>query len=99
MKYAGLAVRECCGMLAERRASPARFYADELNPLVIDEGIEDPRGIGTTANAREHVIRQSPLDLHALRPRLVADDALEIPHHHRKRMRPGDRANDVMRVL
>ena len=40
-------------------------------------------------------VRQAPLGFAHLRARLAADDRLEIAHHHRIRVRPGDGADAV----
>ena len=40
-----------------------------------------------------------PYSFEHLRARLAADDRVEIAHHHRVRMRSGDGADDVERVV
>ena len=46
-----------------------------------------------------HDIGQSAFGFEALSPRLAPDARLEIPHHHRERVRPGDGADDVVRTF
>ena len=55
--------------------------------------------IGAAADAGDQGIRQPAFGLLHLHPRLVADHRLEVAHHHRIRVRTGDRADAVERVV
>src|SRR3954468_14889215 len=96
MEDAGLALAERGRVLAEGAAAAARFYADEFHGRVVDEGVEHPGRIGAAADAGDNVVRQLADLLERLLARLLADDALEIAHHHREGMWAGDAADDVM---
>ena len=86
-------------MLAQGGAAAAGFDADQFHGCIVDERGEDSRGVRSAADAGDDVIRQSPLDFQALLARLAADHRLKIADDHRKRVRPDDRADDVMRVI
>ena len=79
-------------------AASARFHADHLHGRVVEKRIKQADGVGAAADAREQQVGQTLFLFQNLRARLVADDALEIPHHHRIRMRAIGRAEDVMRA-
>ena len=55
-------------------------------------------GIAAAADAGDHDVRQPARLFETLRPRLRTDDRLKIADHHRKRVRPDDAADDVVRV-
>ena len=60
--------------------------------------MEQPDRVRAAADRRHQHVRQAPLKLQDLRPRLAPDHALEIAHQHRIGMRPRRRADDVERV-
>ena len=64
-----------------------------------DEGVEDADGVGAAAHAGDHGVRQPAGHGQHLLARFHADDALEVPHHHRERVRAADRADAVVGVL
>ena len=55
--------------------------------------------IRAAADAGNQRIRQPPLGCEHLLARLAADDRLEVAHHHRVRVRPGDGADAIERIL
>ena len=55
--------------------------------------------IGVMTNISDDHVGQAAHLLLALLLRLAADHRLEVAHHHRKRVRPDDTADDVVRVL
>ena len=61
--------------------------------------MEQAHRVGAAADAGDQRIRQTAFGLLHLLARLVADDALEIAHHHRIGMRARDRADAIERVL
>ena len=61
--------------------------------------MKQPHRVGAAADAGDQRIRQAAFGLLHLRARLVADDRLEIAHHHRIGMRARDRADAVERVV
>src|SRR5262249_38825128 len=81
-------------------AEPARLDADETHVWQIDEPRERADGVRAPADARHDEVRVGPVeDLAGLLARLVADDALELAHHPRERMRADDGADAVVRRL
>ena len=61
--------------------------------------MEQPHRVRAAPDAGDAGIGQAPLPLHHLGPGLAADDGVEVPHHHRVRMRTRHRADDVVRVV
>ena len=59
--------------------------------------MEQPHRVRAAADAGDERIRQPALGGEHLLARLVADDRLEIAHHHRIRMRAGDGADAIER--
>ena len=86
-------------MLAQLSAASARFDADQLHPLIGDEGMKHADRIAAAADAGEHLVGQPALGIQNLSPRFFADDAMEIADHHRIRMRAQRRAKQVVRGL
>ena len=72
---------------------PRRFHAIHLNFSLIEKRVEQAYRVGTAANARDQGIWQPSLSLHHLVSRFLADDALEIPHHHGVWMGTGHRTD------
>jgi len=60
-----------------------RLDADQPHAPVVAEGVEDPHGVAPAAHAGDDAVRQSPFLPKDLPPRFAADDALEVPDHHR----------------
>ena len=103
-----------CGHRAGRPTSPAQIVAacravstpsppaskptsstsaSSRNAVNSPIALEPPPTQATTASGR------APVELEALRPGLVADAAAEVAHHRRERVRPGDGAEEVGRVV
>src|SRR5205085_3526951 len=55
--------------------------------------------VAATTDARHGRVRQPPSEVEALLPSLDTDDALEVAHHRRERMRADDRADAVVGCL
>ncbi len=83
---------------AARDALAAGLDADEPDVAIVDERVEDAHRVAAAADARHHGIGQASGQLEDLRPRLAADDRLELAHHQRIRMRPQHRTEEVVRV-
>ena len=98
VQHARRAERERSRVVAGRRAASARLDADEAHRGVGHEGMEHARRVRAAADARDDRVRQPPELLEALRAALAADHALEVAHHHRERVRPDHRADDVVRL-
>ena len=88
---------ERAGVVAELGASAERFHAVDFH-RVVREPVEKSRGVRAAAHAGADVVRKLARHFDELFPRLDADDALELAHHQRERMRPDDRADAVNRV-
>src|SRR3546814_6690638 len=72
----------------------SRFDPDQPHRLILDKVGERAHRVGATAYAGDNGVGQPSFFLQYLRPRLLADHALEFPHHQRKGMRPGDRSEE-----
>ena len=79
-------------------AAAARLDADQFDAGVVDERVEHAGRVAAAADAGDDHVGQPADLLEALRPRLAADDRLEVADHHRERVRPDDAADDVVRV-
>lgn len=75
-------------MLAAIQAVAGRLDADQLHRLLQEVIIEDAHGVGAAADASDDDIRLAPRQLRHLHAALLADDRLEVAHHHRIGMRP-----------
>ena len=64
-----------------------------------DEVGEDAERVGTAADAGGDRVGQPAVAVQHLGPGLGADHPLELADHHRERMRPGDRADQVVGVV
>ena len=60
--------------------------------------MKDADGVGAAAHAGDHRVRQPAGGLEHLLAGLQADHPLEVPDHHRERVRAADRADAVVRV-
>ena len=98
LQHAGAAAGEPRRVAAARDALAAGFDADQPHVAIVDERVEDAHRVAAAADARDHGIRQASGQLEDLRPRLAADDRLELADHQRVRMRPEHRAEEVVRV-
>ena len=58
--------------------------------------MEEPDRVAAAANAGDKQVGETLLALEDLAARLDADDAVEIAHHHRIRVRPEGTAEDVV---
>ena len=73
--------------------------AVDFDALVVEEGVEQAHGIGAAADAGDERIRQPAFGGHHLLAGLAADHRLEVAHHHRIGVRPGDGADAVEGVI
>ena len=96
MDHSGGSAGQRGRMPAAGQPLPAGLTADQSHGLVRDELVKDPDGVGPAADARQHGIRQPPGSADDLLPRLGSDDPLEVPDHHRERMRAHHRADAVV---
>ena len=96
MQDPGGAARDGRGVAAGADAVPARLAADQPHPGVVEEGVEQAHRIGAPADAGDRRIGQAADPLQGLLAGLLADDALEVAHHHWERMGAGDRAQEVV---
>ena len=62
------------GVLARARAASPGLHAHELHRLVFNERMEDPGGVGTAPDARDHRVREPAQEVQALTPRFAPDD-------------------------
>ena len=99
MQHAGRPCRQRRRVAPRGDALPSRFNADQSRALVRDVRIEDSHRVAATAHAGNHCIGLAAGHLWHLDQALVADHTLEVAHHGRVRMRPGDGTDDVEGVF
>ena len=85
-------------MLGAIEALAGGLDADQRDPLVVDEVGENADRVRSAADAGDDRVGQAAFDGEDLLARFLADDPLEFAHHQRKGVRPGDGAEQVMRV-
>ena len=99
MQNARRAAGEGSRMLPALQPVARRFHPDNADIRVVEEGVEQANGVRPAADAGDHRVRQPALGLRDLRAHLVADDALEVPHHLRIGRGTSGRADDVEGVV
>ncbi len=106
MQHPRLAQLQRGRVLVRVHALTCRLDADQSSAFMRDVGVKNPHRIATTANAGDHRVGLAAgratefLDQrrHLLQA-FLADDALEVAHHRRIRVRAGHGADDVEGVL
>ena len=96
---AGLARGQGGRVLAGLDAVPGGLAADEADVRVRDEGVEEADGVGAAADAGDGRVGQPSGALQDLPAGLDADDPVEVADHGREGVRPGDRAEQVVRAV
>ena len=99
MQHTWRSLRDSGGMARGIDAFARRFDAMNFDIRVIDKRMKHADGVGAAAHTGHHQIRQLAFLRQHLRPRLVADHQLEVPHHSRIGMRASRRTDDVERVF
>ena len=84
------------GVAARGEAVASRLAPQQRHPRVVEEGRERADGVRAPAHARAHHVGQAPLGREQLGARLVADDALQVPHQLREGVWARGRAEDVV---
>ncbi len=88
MQLAGLALAQRRGVAAGLvQAFAGGLDADQVHTFVAQEGGEDAHGVGASAHAGGHVVRQAAVLGQELLSRFRADDGLEVTHHFREGVR------------
>ena len=100
VQHAGHAAAHRRAVLARSRARARRLRRRRDSASVSRKPAKVPDRVRTAADARDHEVGVvAAEDRAALLARLVADDALELAHHPRVRVRADDRADAVVRAL
>lgn len=88
-------------VLAGFQAFASRFHAEQLGVFVGDIGVEDAHGIAAAAHAGNHRVGLlvGAQELWHLRQAFVADDLLEVAHHHGVGVGAGHGTDDVEGVV
>ena len=94
---ANFGIREARCMHAAGYSAATRFHADQIHRCIRLESVEEPDGVAAAAHASDAQVRQAARSLQNLAAGFNANDALEIAHHARVRMRPQGRSEHVMR--
>src|SRR5450759_2738730 len=98
MQYAGPAGGQRRSVFAAGKAVARRLDADQAHAIDRDIVIKNTHRIGAATDAGDYRIGLAPGELRHLLQAFLADHRLEIAYHHRVRVRPGDRADDVIGV-
>ena len=98
VQHAGHAPAHRRAVLTRLQPVAARLHADQPRRRVEETGERADR-VRASADARDDEVGIGAEDGAALRVRLVADDALELPHHPRVRVRAHDGPDAVVRGL
>ena len=77
----------------------AGLDTDHCHPRLVEKGMEQAHRVRAAADAGDQRVGEAAFGLFELHPRLVPDDRLEVAHHHRVGVRPGDRTDDVECVV
>ena len=101
VQHAGAAFLKRCRVLACLKAFTRGFHADQLGVLERDIGVEDAHGIAAATHASDHGIGLlvSAQKFGHLRQAFVANDLLEVAHHHGVGVGAGHGADDVEGVV
>lgn len=88
-------------VLAGLQTFASSFHAKQLGVLKRDVGVEDAHGIAAAAHAGDHSIGLlfGAQKFGHLRQALIADDLLEVAHHHGIGMGAGHGTDDVEGVI
>ena len=96
----GLARAQRRRVLARLETQASRLHADELHVGVRNVRVENAHRVRSAAHARDDRMRlAAAAHRRHLREAFLADDGIEVAHHHRIRVRSRDGADDVERVL
>ena len=96
LQYAEFAALEARGVASGFDPLSAGFDPDHADVLVLEKGIEKSDRIAPATHAGHEQVGQALLAFEDLAPRLLADHAVEVAHHHGVRMRAVGRAEDVV---
>ena len=75
------------------------LVSDEPHPGIVEERVEDPDCVGTPTDTGGYGVGQAPGSGADLRAGLESDDALEVAHEHRERVRARRGAEAVVGVV
>src|SRR5215813_1363541 len=82
LQHTGRATAISRRMFAELFAATTGLYTHKLHAHVIEEGVEQSDRVAASADTRNRGVRQPAFRFQNLPPRLVADHAMKIAHHH-----------------
>ena len=100
VQHAGLAAIDR-GRVAVGNVEPMarRFDPEDLDLRLVEERVKKADRVRAAADAGDQTVRQTAFEFEHLRPRLLADHALEVAHHRRIGMRAGDGADAIIGVM
>ena len=75
------------------------FKTVQRDIRIVEEGMEDANGVRAAAYARRDGVWQAAGQVEHLLACFFADDLLEVTHHRRERMRPGNGSENVVGVF
>ena len=78
-------------------ASP-RFHTNQL-AVIIAKGVKNADGIRAATHTGNNAMRDASVLFQTLRPRLCANDRLQLAHHEGIGMRSRHRADDIKCIL
>src|SRR5262249_6882758 len=98
VQHTGLAMTQCCGVLAWLRAAAASLHSDQVDTCFARKGVEDAGRVAAATDTRDHHVGQPANLLQRLLFRLSANHRLEVADNHWEGMWPDHATDDVMRV-
>src|SRR5438128_4132613 len=99
MEHTGFAGGQRSSMFPALEAQPCSLDADQPHGALFDVRIENAHRVRSATDTGKDRIGLAPGDLLHLHFSFTSDHRLEIADHHWIRMRSGDSADDVKRVL
>src|SRR5690606_9814274 len=95
MQYTYRATCQGGRVLAAIEPFARSFDTDETDIGMVDIRVENTDGVGASAHCGDDEIWLPPGGFRHLFEAFLADDALEVAHHHGVRMRTGGCTNDI----
>ena len=88
-----------CRRLLRVNSFSCCLAADQSDAFILNKLVKHSHGIASAADTCHNHIRKLSFRLQDLCPRFLADDALEIPYNHRKRVRSHYRTQYIQGII
>src|SRR5947199_368028 len=98
MEYTDIAAQDGSRMLAGPKSASGCLNAEHSYFWISNEGIKQPHGVASAADASDEIIRQPSLLLENLPTCFLSDHRLKVTHHHRIGMRAGYGTDQIVSI-